>query len=81
MNIDKSIMCLRIYDEGRFISMELRNCCKEARIKGAYLVMSSCNNSYGKKRLCYLLNWSPSVEKDSNLSKEVWIGQLVIIQI
>jgi len=27
MNIDKSIKCFRIYDEGRFISMELGNYC------------------------------------------------------
>jgi hypothetical protein len=71
INIDGSINCLRIYDEGRFISMELRNYCKEVGIEKACLVMPSCNNSCGKKGLCYLVSRSPSVAKDWKIPEEV----------
>jgi hypothetical protein len=69
MNIGRSIKCLRIYDEGRFISMELGNYCKEVGIERACSVMPSCNNSCGKKQLCYLVNRSPSVAKDWKILK------------
>jgi hypothetical protein len=64
MNIGRSIKCLRINDEGSFISMELGNYCKESRIESTCSIIPSCNNSCGKKRLCYLVTRSPSVAKD-----------------
>jgi hypothetical protein len=63
INISRSINCLRIYDEGRLISMDLENYCKEARIERALLVMPSFNNSCGQQWFCSLVTQSPSVEK------------------
>ena len=80
MNIGKSIKCLRIYDEDRFISIELRNYCKEPRIERACSVMLSCSNSCEKTSLCYLVNWSPSIAKDWKILEEVWTSHLVITQ-
>jgi hypothetical protein len=62
---------LRIYDEGRFISMELGKYCKEDRIEYACSVMPSCNNSCGQKRLSYLVTQSPSIAKDKKIQEAV----------
>jgi hypothetical protein len=62
---------LTIYDEGKFISMELGKYWKEVGIEKECLLMSSCSNSCGDERLFYLVTWSPSIAKDRKVQEEV----------
>jgi hypothetical protein len=80
MNIKRSIKCLSVYDEGKFISMELGNYYKEVGMERACSVVTSYSNSSGQRRMCYLVTRLPLVAEEWKILEEVWTCYMVITQ-